>query len=259
VKPGATSKMQGWYEHPSEQDRWGECMPGQGLFPTESALVEKHFKAPGRVLNVGCGGGREAAVLSGRFEVVAVDFMQSFCCSAARRLSATRAPVLRMNATDLAFADGAFDYAIMVGQLIGQIPGRANRVRALAEIFRVLTADGSALVSTNAIEFGLRYRAYFAVVNQVRRLYNPYALEADDAFIFHEGGRFSPFGDKSRRAVFHWYRTPEFLKDAHRAGFKLVEYRRRFEFEKSADRSGGSTGGETFYVLKKTGNPPRES
>ena len=248
-----TQRMKQWYADPAEQERWGTSMADQGLFPTEKALIEKHFVEKGRLLNIGCGGGREALALAERFDVVAVDFSRRFCemAQAAFKAGKWNVPVLQMDAMELAFEDETFDYVVMVGQLIGQIPGRKNRIVALSEANRVLKPGGAALISTNAIELGWRYRAYFAAVNALRRIYNPHRLEPDDAFVFRTGGQRAIFAGAGNRPVFHWYKTPRFLEDAAEAGFEFVEYLRRYEFEGRKGLTESSTTGETFYILKK--------
>ena len=246
-----TDKMNRWYDQPEQKTRWGHGAAKDGLYPTEKALVTKYFTSGKKLLNIGCGGGREALALASDFELTAVDFNCDFC-DAARELlesSGQKADIYQMDALSLDFEDDSFDYVVMVGQLIGQIPGRENRVAALAEARRVLRDDGLALVSTNAIELGLKYRAYFALINLLRNFFNPHNLEPDDAFIFRSEGRYHLFGDRKSGAVFHWYRTSEFLKDIKKAGFECKEHLRRFQFETKDDLSEKSTSGETFYIL----------
>lgn len=248
-----TSPMQNWYTDEAELQRWGSEMARRGLYPTEAAMVAKHFTPGATLLNIGCGGGREASALSDQFKVVAVDFSGDFCTLAKCRLAdeSRRVPVMKMDALSLAIHDETFDHVMMVGQLIGMIPGGTNRIAALREIHRVMRPGAVALVSTNAIELGLRYRAYFALVNAFRKFYNPHDLDPDDAFIFRQGGRWTLFSPTRDRAVFHWYRTKRFLADCSEAGFECLEFLRRFEYEGPSDLSGCDTGGETFYALKK--------
>jgi SAM-dependent methyltransferase len=247
--------MKNWYTKPHERERWGTGMADQGLYPTEQTLIGEFFKEGGSLLNIGCGGGREAVALAGRFDLTAVDFSPEFCslCEKTLQEKGHKANVIQMNALNLQFEDNSFDYIVMVGQLIGHIPGRANRLLALREAGRVLKPEGLAMISTNAIELGWQYRLYFAAVNFMRKIYNPYGLEDDDALVFHVDGRRSLFGNAENRPTFHWYRTASFLNDSRQTGFECLKYLRRYKYEDSSKFPDPSTSGETFYILKKTG------
>ena len=249
----ANRRMRMWYADPAQWEKWGRQAVGQGLYPSERVLIDKYFQDGKKLLDIGCGGGREALILAGRFRLTAVDFSRSFCEMAARVLQAEgfAADVCQMDATALAFGNETFDHVVMVGQLIGQIPGRNRRILALTEIKRVLVPGGVALVSTNAIELGWRYRAYFALFNRLRKIHNPHGLEPDDAFVFRTGGRRCLFGPRADRPVFHWYRTKRFLEDAAAAGFVVREHLRRCQFESQQNLPDRSTSGETFYILEK--------
>ena len=249
-----TDRMRQWYADAAEAERWGKTLAGHGLYPTEAALVGRYFQPGGRLLNIGCGGGRETIALAESFEVTAVDFSADFVELAKQSLESAgcRAKVLQMDAMDLQFDDAAFDFVVMVGQLIGQIPHRENRLRALSEARRVLKPGGLALCSTNDVELGWKYRLYFAAVNAWRKISNPHGLEADDAFVFHQGGRRFVFGKTDERPVFHWYRRATFIADAEAAGFSCLETLPRREFESPETIDDKSIGGEVFYVLKKT-------
>lgn len=246
--------MKRWYAQAEQQARWGLATVNAGLYPTEKALIEKYFTPGKKLLNIGCGGGREALALASKFDLTAVDFSADFCAAVKKLLEQNgfKANVYQMDALSLDFESASFDYVVMVGQLIGQIPGRGNRLAALREVRRVLRPAGLAIISTNAIELGLKYKAYFAVANWVRKIYNPHNLEPDDAFIFRSRKRFRFFGDRKAGTIFHWYRTPEFLKDAKEAGLESKKHLRRFQFETKSELSEISTSGETFYLLAPT-------
>jgi len=243
-----------WYNEPDQQIKWGQKAISQGLYPTEKFLIEKHFKPDSDLLNVGCGGGREALALASYYNVTAIDFNKTFCESCKNTLEKAdlKAEVRKMNATNLDFEDASFECLLMVGQLLGHIRPRKLRIATLGHAQRVLKPGGVAIVSTNAIELGIKFQSYFALLNMFRKFYNPLKLEPDDAFV--GTGKFALLGNKKNQPIFHWYRTSEFLKDATEAGFKLVEFIRRFEFESNPKIMDRSTSGETFYVLKKANN-----
>jgi len=119
-----------------------------GLDPFELALVRRHVRAGGRLLDVGCGAGREALGFArAGFRVVALDIAPAMVEAArANAAGAGLALELRVGSvTELDAPPGTFDGAYFAGSL-HHIPGRARRVGALARIRRALTADGALLL-----------------------------------------------------------------------------------------------------------------
>ena len=238
--------MRDFYNDPAEQAKWGGELIAQGLFPTEKHLVEKYFRPGATVLNVGSGGGREAfALVEMGYRVTAVDYTPAFvdACRAGAEKRGLPITVQQADATALPFANASFDHVMMVGQLLGHIRGRENRLQALREIRRVGT--GAAIVSTNAIERRWLYRLYFFAANARRKLHNPHGLDADDAFVRRIGGRAA----RGQRPVFHWYRVATFTADAEAAGWHVNEALHRYRFESTLAATAES--GETFYALRK--------
>ena len=251
-EPDLQQGVRAWYGDPGEHAIWADARLDEGLNPTERHLVDRYLARSARILDIGCGGGREAIALArGGHQVVAVDLMEPLLDAA--RENARRAGVAvefrAADALSLPFADRAFDHVVMIGQMIGHLPGRAGRLRALAECRRVLDDGGLLLCSTNAIERSWKYALYFRVVNAARRLYNPYHLEPGDAFVFRTGGRFRLLRNKRKGSIFHWYRREEFRADLAEAGFRCLEAQRRWEFETAGPRRRAS--GETYYLAAK--------
>lgn len=240
-----TTDMRRFYDDPAQLQKWGADLVAAGLYPTEAELVGRFFTPGASVLDLGCGGGREAFALAERgFAVTAVDYTPAFvaACATGARERGLAIEVLTADAAALPFADDSFDHVVMVGQLLGHVRPRARRVQVLAEIRRVMR-PGAALVSTNAVERRVLYRAFFLAANLARRVYNPDGLEPDDAAVRRAAG------PRRERPVFHWYRTSEFVRDAAAAGWRVEALLRRWQYERRlADRS---TSGETFYVIGK--------
>jgi SAM-dependent methyltransferase len=248
------NSMKAFYQNPLERRRWGKTLADAGLYPTEKELIRRFFPSVGAVLNVGCGGGRECLSLAKMgYRVTAVDIDEEFVHWTKEASSKGGLPVdcRVMDAGKLDFDDGAFDAVMMVGQLIGHIRGRENRVEALAEAARVVKPGGVGLFSTNAIEAHWKYGLYFALANAVRKVYNPNGFERNDAFVFRSGARRRFFGRQSGDPVFHWYRVGEFQRDLLDAGWKPLEYLQRKEFEKTRCDIALTEIGETFHTAGK--------
>jgi SAM-dependent methyltransferase len=238
-----TDDMRDFYDDPAELKKWGEDLVAAGLFPCEASLVGEFFTPGAKVLDIGCGGGREAFALAALgFEVTAVDYTPAFVelCAAGARARGLNLKVLQADAAALPFDDAAFDHVMMIGQVLGHVRPHAKRLQVLSEIARV-SKSGAVIVSTNAIERSPMYGLYFMVANLWRRVHNPHDLEPNDAFVQRGGGE--------RRPVFHWYHTDEFRLDAARAGWQIDKVLRRWRVER--DLADASTSGETFYALRK--------
>jgi SAM-dependent methyltransferase len=118
----------------------------QGLRPYEAAVVRRFLAAPGRVLVVGAGGGRELFALETLgFEVAGVDISEPLV-AAARAEAARRGSRADIRLTDgaaLPFADARFDAVTLWSQVLGFVAGAAARAAFLAEVRRVLRPGGS--------------------------------------------------------------------------------------------------------------------
>ena len=119
-----------------------------GLEPWELALVQAHVPAGGRVLDIGCGAGREAVGLArAGYRVLGLDIAPPMVEAARRRA--------RQEGLDIAFAvgsvteldvpAGSFDAAFWAGSY-HHVPGRALRVQTLQRVRRALTAGGVLLL-----------------------------------------------------------------------------------------------------------------
>lgn len=243
--------MDAFYADPGEEKRWGDDMAERGLYPTEEALLSRHVPVGARVLNIGCGGGREALAMArtGR-TVTAVDLNGVFVEAVARRAAEAGLDIecRVMDALELDFPPASFDAVVMVGQLIGHIRGRQNRIAALRRAFEVVRPYGVGVFSTNAIEAYWLYRAYFLWANSTRRIYNPMDLEPDDAFVFRVGGRRRALFGSDDSPVFHWYRAADFRDDLRAAGWTPKHWLRRAEFERMNDVDARRGGQETFHL-----------
>jgi SAM-dependent methyltransferase len=163
-----------------------------GADASELDLVGRHVESGGRLLDVGCGAGREAIGFArAGYRVVAIDI-------AARMIEAAREAARReglaiefrvQSATDLDDPPGSYDGAFFSGSF-QHIPGRALRIATLTRIRHALTTSGALLL-------GVGYRDPRGLLSR-SRLVDTFRSVGGRLFGF---GRLSEPGDAWMRDV----------------------------------------------------------
>ena len=138
-----------------------------GLWASERVLIERHLPKSGRVLELGCGGGRVVLGLrqAGYPDIVATDF-SPIMVSLARAVLADHDAswehcVAQQDATDLSYPDASFDHAIFAFNGLMCLPSRDHRLAAMRSIHRVLRPGGIFLFTASDREKGAN-AAYWA-------------------------------------------------------------------------------------------------
>jgi len=137
------------YAQPEELAESRRKVP-QGLDPDEAALVERCFARGSRILDVGCGAGREAIALAkAGFHVTAIDLVPAMIELA--RAEATRQGMRVVfetkSVTDLDYSECAFDHVLFSPQVYGYIPSRQLRVETLRRVRHILSEEGIVVFS----------------------------------------------------------------------------------------------------------------
>lgn len=190
----------------------------------EEKFIGRHMARPGHVLVAGCGAGREAVYFAKKgFAVSGIDVQPGMVEAAAgnMRASGVSADLRVMDAARLGFADGTFDYCVMLG-VAAYMPGRENRVAALREVRRVMKKGGLLVISVPSKKCGLKYIAYFAVMDNLRKLmrrFLPGALEPGDRF----SRTTDPGIVSAGKTFFHMFSYEEMAQDLAAAGLEPVE------------------------------------
>ncbi|HLD57820.1 MAG TPA: methyltransferase domain-containing protein [archaeon] len=118
----------------------------EGLWLSEKELIDRYFRLPSKVLDIGCGTGRTTLALRDMgYEVLGVDITPNMIENAKKIVSARGKEDIQYevgDATNLKLGDNCFDYALFSNQGWSQIPTKIKRAKALEEVYRVLRPNG---------------------------------------------------------------------------------------------------------------------
>lgn len=220
-----------------------------GLWESEEFMFNKYFKRDKPILDVGCGTGRTTFGLyrRGYTNLVGVDLTPRMI-ETANQISKKEGLNIEFkqgDATDLEFADGSFVYALFSFNGLMQIPKRANRVKAMAEINRVLKPGGIFIFTTHDrdanedfLEFWQEEKKRWKAGEQDPRLYD-------------FGDRIADSKNENRDIFIHIPDREEILSCLEEAGFQHVEdFYRDDKFEESKEVK-EITGECRFWVARK--------
>lgn len=224
LKAGVRAKYDGMVE----VRQYGASATGE-LADIERELVERYVRRGGRMLDIGCGGGREAVGFAALgYRVVGIDVAPRMV-AVARESAARLGAAVEFRVQDISTLDepaGSFDAAFFAGSL-HHVPGRDVRVEALARIRRALTPDGVLIAMVYYREpRGVlsRSRLVDAARAVGKRLGSRHRIsEPGDGYM----REVSPGSDPARLCFFHYYADPrEIRAELEEAGFIAQEVHR---------------------------------
>ena len=121
---------------------YDEQMTSSHLARIDVAYCDEVFRAPGQLLDLGCGTGRLCAHFAAKgFECVGVDLSEEMLAKAHQ--NAPTATFVKANLVELSeLPERAFDYAACLFSTLGMVRGAENRAKVLANALRVLKPSG---------------------------------------------------------------------------------------------------------------------
>lgn len=202
---------------------WGN--QSRRLWEQERRLITHHFSNRSlRILNVGCGAGRETFSLYelGYMDVTGVDCTESLVDLARQRAVelGSSATFVCGDATALPFPDEDFDLITILENVYGHFTPRSMRVAALKDASRCLKPGGSVVIE--AISLMDHYRYYLAIrlMELGRCMYNPHRLGRGDKLMKDARSLKDLPPDKLPRS--HWFRPGEIESEARDAGLDVT-------------------------------------
>jgi SAM-dependent methyltransferase len=131
------------------------------LARADVAFCERTFRAPGRLVDLGCGTGRLCLHFAAKgFECVGVDLSDEMLARARENAGDRPVRFLKANLVDLAeLPEASFDYAACLFSTLGMVRGAENRATVLANAFRLLKPGGRFVLHAHNCFFrGLGWR-----------------------------------------------------------------------------------------------------
>jgi SAM-dependent methyltransferase len=193
-----------------------------GLLVWEKIIARKYFAVPGRLLDIGCGSGREAFALSQMgHKITGIDISEEEI-QIANQLSKKLNENIDFRTTDgicLNFATDHFDYITLWSQVIGNIPRSHNRLAFLKECFRVLRLNGIISVSFHNKEI---------CELQAKKLG---IIQSSKTFKLEEGDFIEKESDFDTPCYWHYFTKPEIEEVMQNSGFEVLECKLVSELE----------------------------
>ena len=214
------------YNASAEVQLHSQCVY-QGLEEWEESFLKTFAIRKGRILNVGCGAGREAIAFAGlNFDVTGIDIAGQMI-AAARDNAKTSNVTVKFEvrpAHEIDYPAGHFDYVVFSRAVYSYIPTRDLRIETLRRVKRVLKEDGLGVFS--AYYYGRRRwfsRTYLLdIIRKAVSLVmgNKFRTEPGDTLL----ARVSEASDPRKLFFCHFFASPqEIIKEIEAAGLTVVE------------------------------------
>lgn len=204
----------------------------EGLEPWEQDVIQQFMRPPGRVLDVGCGAGREAFALAERgFEVVGIDIAEKMIHQAKTLAADRRLPVefYAVSVTDCDFPPQSFDYIFFSRAVYSYIPTRALRLATLKRLRRMLKPSGLLILSGYFVARRrlLSRRTLRSLAHQVAATLRLTAREPGDTLV----GRVSERSDVNQPCFVHIFPSlTAIAEEIRQAGFSILRGGTHFYF-----------------------------
>jgi ubiquinone/menaquinone biosynthesis C-methylase UbiE len=184
------------------------ALAGTPLLTIDLQFAERHFRTPGRLVDLGCGTGRLLLPFARRgFSCLGVDLSDAMLDVVREKADREGLAIdrLKANLVELdTLSAASFDYAACLFSTLGMIRGKDNRARFLGHVRRVLKPGGVFVLHAH----NTRYRFGWG-------LGRPGVESGDRTMPQLRGGA---------ELTLHHYSRRELLSDLTVAGFRVLEF-----------------------------------
>ncbi|MEA3430098.1 MAG: methyltransferase domain-containing protein [Nanoarchaeota archaeon] len=201
-----------------------------GLLETEKYVIDKYFKSKEKILDLGCGAGREAFVLAKRgFEIIGVDIapnMIKYANEYAKKHKISNTKFIAKNITKLNYPENSFDYIMLPTQTIEHIKGINNRIKLLKQCKNFLKPKGVMFFTTHERKSGFKFW-WFWTKKEIGAIFKKPDEELGDTWIEAN----NPETKMQEKMFLHFYTKKEALSEIKSAGLNLIEVVKSTDFE----------------------------
>jgi 2-polyprenyl-3-methyl-5-hydroxy-6-metoxy-1,4-benzoquinol methylase len=197
----------------------------EGLSEEEQVMVERYLRKGMRLLDVGCGAGREAIGLArAGLDVTGIDLSERMVELARKRLSTAGVSARFAVADPLTFASPRpFDVVYLTPGVYAHIPTRARRVATLRHLADLLTPDGFILFAPVLYQ-PLPWLTRARFVDGVRRLARACGVRrvSEPGDWYHRGLSLGPW-PRSFRYVHRFTNPADISQEVALAGLAVTD------------------------------------
>lgn len=210
----------------AEEVEFHSQLISEGLEEWERNIIERYMKPEAKLLDVGCGAGREAiALVKMGFEVMGIDISPNMVAKATEN---AKKEGLNINfkvqsVTDIDCPAKYFDYVLFSREIYSYIPTKKLRIETLRKIRDILKPDGILLFS--AYYKDRRLFSRLNIMGFFRRIRNFFLKEKFDSESGDLMVRYVSSVSNPKKLCFcHFFFGPkEILEEVRMAGLKTME------------------------------------
>jgi SAM-dependent methyltransferase len=219
LPPGVNRDLWDYSHDPAIARSYDAGLVDCHLLNIDQQFALRHFPAPGRLLDLGCGTGRLLIPFAQRgFWTVGLDLSMEMLKIAGEKAAAAGVVIQRIcaNLVDLAgLGDDTFDYAACLFSTLGMVMGSASRRRVLEHVFRLLRPGGRFVLHVHNRWFNLwnRNTRRWLIKDCIRSLTRNGAV-GDFAMPAHQG---------LAGLILHLFTRKEIVRLLRGVGFRIIE------------------------------------